>query len=184
MNGGRGAPQAKDANEGFVGELVSILNETRSPDAFLVTLSILQEIKPDARAVVPEIIRNAERLRLFKRTDPDHPTEQQKMIVECIAALMKKDAGPETGELGPGALDPGALTGGAIGAGTGALVGAAVGAPLAGPLQQIIGTSPGTAPEARSPAQDPLLGTPGGETKPIAGSVIPGKVKSRPGVVK
>src|SRR5207244_8896475 len=62
---------------GFIDELVSILNETRSPDAFLVTLSILQELKPEARAVVPAIIRNAERLRLLKRTNPDQPTEQQ-----------------------------------------------------------------------------------------------------------
>src|SRR5262249_12661779 len=97
----------------FTDELLSILNETKSPDAFLVTLSILQEVKPDAQEVVPAIIRNAERLRLFKRTDPDQPTEQQKMIVECIAALMKNVAAPEMGGLVPSAVDAGAFSGGA-----------------------------------------------------------------------
>jgi hypothetical protein len=176
-------PQAQVAGEDFIGELVSILNETRSPDAFLVTLSILQEIKPEARTVVPVIIRNAERLRLFKRTNPDQPTEQQKMIVECIAALLNKLADSEAGGLGRGALDAGALIGAAIGAGPGALAGAAVSTPVARPLQQVE-TSPGTAPEEARPAQDPLLGTFGAETKPATGAVIPGKVKSRPGIVK
>jgi hypothetical protein len=170
---GNPTDQAKDAKVDFVGELISILNETRSPDAFLVTLSILQEIKPDARAVVPVIIRNAERLRLFKRTDPDQPTEPQKMIVECIAALLNKVADSETG----------ALIGAAMGGGPGALAGAAVSTPVARTLQQVE-TRPGTAPEVARPAQDPLLGTPGAETKPATGAVIPGKVKSRPGIVK
>ena len=153
---------------GFIDELVSILNETRSPDAFLVTLSILQEIKPDAQTVVPAIIRNAERLRLFKRTDPDQPTEQQKMIVECIAALLKKDNVPTAN------IDEILSKAESLRA-AGALLSSA---PVYGAESQV------TTPVEERPAGDPLLGTPGVETKPATDTVIPGKVKSRPGVVK
>jgi hypothetical protein len=81
-------------NDDLLRELLAILNETRSPDAFLVTLSILQELKPEPREAVPVIIRNAERLRLFKRTDPDKGTEQQRMILECIGDLLRKESEP------------------------------------------------------------------------------------------
>jgi hypothetical protein len=166
---GTSSDQARDVEEGFIRELLSILNETRSPDAFLVTLSILQELKPDARAVVPEIIRNAERLRLFKRTDPDHPTEAQKMIVDCIGELLKKDRGPAA-EIIPPPFGPN-------------LFGAAAGALIGGAMRQP-GSFRATALEGERPAQDPLLGAPGGETKPAGVDVSPGRVKPRPGVVK
>jgi hypothetical protein len=165
---GNPTDQAKDAKVDFIGELISILNETRSPDAFLVTLSILQEVKPEARVVVPAIIRNAERLRLFKRTDPDQPTEQQKMIVECIAALLKKDTDP------PGDVATLLLDGESLRRAAAAILGGAAGHPAESLLT----------PVEELPAGDPLLGTLGGETKPAAGAVIPGKVKSRPGIVK
>ncbi|MCI0456229.1 MAG: hypothetical protein L0Z62_04515 [Gemmataceae bacterium] len=146
----------------FLSELLAILNETRSPDAFLVTISILQEMKPEARLVVPAIIRNAERLKLFAHTKPEEATEEQRTIADCIAALMKKE---------PAAIDQdgGALTGGAIGAATGALSGAGVATPTDDPLFQ---QGP---PEALRPIPlsdcDPLLGC----------DSIHGKVKSNPG---
>jgi hypothetical protein len=158
----------RDASADFIGELISILNETRSPDAFLVTLSILQEIKPEARTVVPAIIRNAERLRLFKRTDPDQPTEQQKMIVECIAVLLKKDNDPSTNAAVILRDAENLRRAGA------AILGASAGHPA----------EPLPTPVEERPEGDPLLGTPGGETKPADDAIIPGKVKSRPGFVK
>ena len=163
---GTPSDQAKDTKEDFVGELIAILNETHSPDAFLVTLSIMQEIKPEARVVVPAIIRNAERLRLFKRTDPDQPTEQQKMIVECIAVLLKKDTDSSANAA-------------AILRDAEYLRRAAAAIEAGGhPAESL------PPPVEERPAGDPLLGTSGGETKPASDAVVPGKVKSRPGFVK
>ncbi len=83
-----------NSDETLVRELIAILGETQSHDAFLVTLSILHELKADPRLAVPAIIRNAERLQLFACTAPDQATEKQKMVAGCIAGLIKKDSVP------------------------------------------------------------------------------------------
>ncbi len=102
---------AAHENATFVNELLTILNETRSPDAFLVTITVLSELKPDARQVVSTIIRNAERLKLFAQTDPERFSEQQRMILGCLEGLMKHaresvPAGAGTGVVGSGQADP------------------------------------------------------------------------------
>jgi hypothetical protein len=58
--------QAPSANEKVVGELVALLRETRSPDTFLVTVMVLGRMGAEARPAIPDIIRNAERLNVFK----------------------------------------------------------------------------------------------------------------------
>jgi hypothetical protein len=145
-------------------ELLAILNETRSPDTFLVTLSMLQVVKVEARLAVPAIIRNAERLRIFKRTNPDQPTEQQKMIVECIAELLKKDREPASN---PSARLPEA---GSLRAAVGGSLGSATGQPA---------EPPATTPVPEQPAADPLPEAPAAGSKPATGEIIPGTVKPR-----
>ena len=158
--------QEPPSDEGFVRELIAILKETSSPDAFLVTLSILQEMKVDARVAVPAIIRNAERLKLFKRTDPDQPTAQQAMIADCIADLLSKHGQASTlpGEVGP-------LGGAAIGAG---LVGALTGALQQQPEREIAKDT-----DYNLPALDlgQTLDLIEGVTKPATCEVVPGAIK-------
>jgi hypothetical protein len=48
-----------------VEELVAILNETKSTDTFLATLAVLVKFGKEARAAVPAIVRNADRLAVF-----------------------------------------------------------------------------------------------------------------------
>ena len=52
-----------ERSEEFLKEMMSILHETRSSDAFLATVLALHRAKVDGKLVVPTIIRNAERLR-------------------------------------------------------------------------------------------------------------------------
>jgi hypothetical protein len=49
----------------YVADLLGILQETKSTEAFLTTLDALVEAKPDHRQVVPAIIRNAERIGIY-----------------------------------------------------------------------------------------------------------------------
>jgi hypothetical protein len=145
------------ADEQFFRELLGILNETRSQDAFLVTLSILQELKADPYRAVPVIIRNAERLKLFGRTSPDHISEQQRMVAECIAALINKESVPTADSA------PGPISGAALGAGIGALAGSLTGSAIG---------------SYATPAGC-LADLPMGGTKPPTEDLVPGTVKSR-----
>jgi hypothetical protein len=47
--------------------MLAILNETKSVDTFLMTLGLLADAKADHRAILPTVIRNAERLGIFAR---------------------------------------------------------------------------------------------------------------------
>ncbi len=149
--------EANTAEEGFINELVSILNATHSSDAFLVTLSILQELRADAHVVVPAIIRNAERLKLFKRTDPDQPTAQQKMITECISDLLQKNQEPRSHPCSPPIAPPVSTPG-------------AVPSPDHGVAIPPYDVFPAAAPVWP-------LGLPEGVVKPTAGQVAPGTLK-------
>src|SRR5262245_54638293 len=50
----------------YVGELLTILEKTHSPDAFLVTLTRLRDAGAGPHLVIPCAIRNAERLGIFE----------------------------------------------------------------------------------------------------------------------
>jgi hypothetical protein len=163
-----GTVRSPRADDEFVEDLVSILNETHSPDAFLVTLSVLQELKPDARVVVPAIIRNAERLRLFKRTKADQATEEQRMIVECLAGFVKKDAEPATRPVTPppaNAVPPAPLTSDIFPRAPDALISTGSGQ-AAVPMWNLV-PEPFAPPASR------------GDPKPTTDEVIPGTAKPR-----
>src|SRR3954471_7183371 len=49
----------------YLDELVVILEETKSPDAFMVPLRCLDDDKADPRMLIPLAIRNAERLGIL-----------------------------------------------------------------------------------------------------------------------
>lgn len=108
------------ANEKLVHELVEILKKTKSTDTFLVTVKALADMGPRARAAVPAIILNAERLGLIKdilkQVDDDEEEEAPgDFIVEAIehivASRHDRQAAHPVAPMGyppppPGALPP------------------------------------------------------------------------------
>jgi hypothetical protein len=59
-------PSVGSLPPGSVQELTAILDETRSVDTFLLTVSALAELGPKAKPAIRAIIRNAERLGVLK----------------------------------------------------------------------------------------------------------------------
>jgi hypothetical protein len=86
------APPVKDP---YVAELLTILQETKSVDAFLVTLDVLVETKADHRVVVPAVIRSAERLGLLAqhmlKDDNGRHAEVSGMITDALDRLIHGD---------------------------------------------------------------------------------------------
>jgi hypothetical protein len=94
----------KATKEKLVQELVAILNETKSPDTFIVTTSALGMMGHDARPAVPSIIRNADRLGLLKgisefageEAQEAKPSKQQRIaegIMDCLDQILTKQPG-------------------------------------------------------------------------------------------
>jgi hypothetical protein len=81
----------------YVTELLGILKETKSPDAFLMTLGLLVDAKPDHRHVVPAVIRNAERLGLLAdhtlQPDDRKLAELSARLTMAIDQLTGRDSG-------------------------------------------------------------------------------------------
>jgi hypothetical protein len=94
------------ANEQLVSELILILQETKSPDTFLVTVNALACVGPRAKAAVPAIIRHAERLGLLKdilsQVEDDDSVGTGVVISEAIAQIIRPmREGPGGGSQGP-----------------------------------------------------------------------------------
>ena len=77
--------------QGLLLELVAILNETKSVDTFVVTLSLLEGMGKQAEPAIPTIIRNAERLGLFK--DHSSPRAANGELAEDILGCLEKIRG-------------------------------------------------------------------------------------------
>jgi hypothetical protein len=88
----------------LVQELIQIINETRSIDTFFVTTKLLEDMGAKSRPAVPAIIRNAERLELFKDTvlqtekdgDKQKRVELTSMIVDSLGKIMGASSGGAT----------------------------------------------------------------------------------------
>jgi hypothetical protein len=102
VGGAAGYGAAKSAavvtTDPYVAELLGILKETKSVDAFLVTLGLLVDAKPDHRQVVPSVIRNAERLGIYGKhamNEQEGPEAEIVMLVgEAIKKLVHGEADP------------------------------------------------------------------------------------------
>jgi hypothetical protein len=84
----------------LVKELVSMMEETNSPEMFVVTVMVLGKVGPEARPAVPAILRKAERLGLFKglinsEADPGGRRELTNAVFESIESILDKDGGVE-----------------------------------------------------------------------------------------
>jgi hypothetical protein len=84
------APSSPD-NAKLVEELLAILKETQSTDAFLVTVKALSDVGPDAKTAVPAIIRGADRLGLLKDIEKQAKDEEGSgiMIVDAIEEILR-----------------------------------------------------------------------------------------------
>jgi hypothetical protein len=95
------APSAAEMSpdEKYIGELLDILEHTRSPDTFQLTLTLLIEAKADARRTVPLALRNAERLGILSRhlllpsETPGPKGYQASVVAELILELAGTKGG-------------------------------------------------------------------------------------------
>jgi len=96
-----------DPDAAYAAELLDILNTTKPPQTFVVTLGLLGEAKIDPRRVVPIAIRGAERLGIFGKrdaVDSDDTTDGTArrvtgMIVDL--ARQSRPSGKETSAASP-----------------------------------------------------------------------------------
>jgi hypothetical protein len=58
---------ASGPEDPYVADLLDLIKETKSVDAFLVTVSLLAETKGEKKRFIPAVIRNAERLGIYER---------------------------------------------------------------------------------------------------------------------
>jgi hypothetical protein len=75
-------------------ELIAILNETQSAETLFVTVKVLEGMGSAAKPAVPAVIRNAERLGLFKGlTRAEGHVRKEKLVEEVVAALLHINEG-------------------------------------------------------------------------------------------
>jgi hypothetical protein len=86
------APQSPPP-AGLVGDLVAVLNDTKSVDAFLVTVELLQKMGAEARPAVPAVIRNAERLGILKKSALSSEKGKRGGIVDKLLENLERMAG-------------------------------------------------------------------------------------------
>jgi hypothetical protein len=57
---------ASSTDAKIIDEMIAILKETKSEETFIVTVMALGRMGPEAKRALPQLIRNAERLKLFQ----------------------------------------------------------------------------------------------------------------------
>ncbi len=81
-------------------ELVAVLDKTQSSDVFLATVRVLEKVKCDPKVVIPAVLRNAERLRIYE-SGADSVTGQGSIILKAVEALLAANGSTETHGTGP-----------------------------------------------------------------------------------
>src|SRR6516164_2654211 len=80
------------AMDPYVVDLLDLISQTKSVDAFLVSVSLLAEAKTEARQVIPTVIRNAERLGIYGRYAMEEKAkgaQVAKDLTELIGKMIK-----------------------------------------------------------------------------------------------
>jgi hypothetical protein len=79
-----------------IDELTTILKETKSPETFVLTATVLGRMGPQAKRALPAIIRNAERLELLEDAMNDNAAANQsnltQKLLEAIEMIVDKHA--------------------------------------------------------------------------------------------
>jgi hypothetical protein len=79
-------PSATDGK--VIDELIAILKETKSPETFLVTATVLGGMGPEAKRTLPVLIRNAERLKLFKDLLASNEDWESQRVAQMVAQAI------------------------------------------------------------------------------------------------
>jgi hypothetical protein len=90
-----GPSSRSEAKVPYVADLLDLVGQTKSVDAFLVTVSLLAKARPDARQVVPAVIRNAERLGIYGRyafNEEAPGAEVAKQLTELLGRMSEGKA--------------------------------------------------------------------------------------------
>jgi hypothetical protein len=98
--------KARYTDKDLKGELLAILQETWSPDTFLVTLELLAELDAGNKRLIPIIIRNAERVGVFGNTPLKKWNEKQNHVAECLGLFYAKEKQKAAATLQPGMTLP------------------------------------------------------------------------------
>lgn len=92
-------PIQEAAHDELVEELVTILNETESPDTVILTASLLASMRPSAKKAVPAIIRGAERVGLLREHCGKATDATKQEPIHALAELIHSIAlGKNPGE--------------------------------------------------------------------------------------
>src|SRR5206468_868355 len=81
------APILAPGGDPVVQELVAILNETSSADTFVVTTVVLGEMGFAARPALPAIIRNGERLGLFRGLASPNKDDRPEVACDIMGSI-------------------------------------------------------------------------------------------------
>jgi outer membrane lipoprotein SlyB len=148
--GGNGA---KPVELDETAELLKILKETDSRDAFLLTLQILVEVEPRRDGLLPTVIRRADKLGLLKGMSSGKLTAEQETLANAMGKILDARTSQKQSNTAGGALvgsGLGALIGGAIGRGPSALIGNAEGSLVGNGSGAIVGVAIGNCLDAES----------------------------------
>ncbi len=72
-----------------VAELLALINETESPDTFLIAVEALTGLEPERKGLVAAVVRNADRLGILKGIASNKVTEQQEAVAKALEKLLQ-----------------------------------------------------------------------------------------------
>jgi hypothetical protein len=87
----------QEVKDPYVAELLDLIGQTKSVDAFLVTVSLLADARAEPKQVLPVVIRNAERLGIYGRhafDDEPKGAEVAKQLTELLGQMSKGKSRP------------------------------------------------------------------------------------------
>jgi hypothetical protein len=70
-------------------ELLTLMNETESPDTFLIAVEALAGLEPERKGLIAAVVRNADRLGLLKGVASGKVTEHQEVITKMLEKLVQ-----------------------------------------------------------------------------------------------
>jgi hypothetical protein len=112
-----GPVSTPEQKKDLVAELIAVLDETKSVDTFGMTVGVLEKMGPKAKAAIPSILRNAERLGILKNHSEEGGRKCER--IERLAEILEKI----TGSTGKPSTSPEPRVSGALG---GASIGDAI----------------------------------------------------------
>jgi hypothetical protein len=83
------APKVASDEPDDATELLTLINETESPDTFLIAVEALTGLEPERKGLIAAVVRNADRLGLLKGVASGKVTEHQEVITKMLDKLVQ-----------------------------------------------------------------------------------------------